>query len=75
MNDPATRASGAPRLQVKPRLCDIVVAHWDSATSWGLQVADYGLWAVQRRVERVDDQYMWAVQPTLASEFLPWGRA
>jgi hypothetical protein len=58
-----------------PRWCNVVVAHWDSATSWGLQVADYGLWAVQRRLERGDDKYMWAVQPTLGSEFLPWGKA
>lgn len=60
--------------QVAPWLGNMVVAHWESATCWGLQVADYGLWAVQRRLERGDDQWMWAVQPTLASEFLPWGR-
>jgi Protein of unknown function (DUF3800) len=62
--------------QVAPlRLTNVVVAHWDSATCWGLQVADYGLWAIQRRIERGDDQWMWAVRPTLATEFLPWGRA
>ena len=61
--------------QVKPRLRNVVVAHWDSATCWGLQVADYGLWAVQREVERDDSRWMWAVQPTLASRFLPWGAA
>lgn len=60
--------------QVAPWLGNMVVAHWESATCWGLQVADYGLWAVQRRLERGDDQWMWAVTPTLASEFLPWGR-
>jgi hypothetical protein len=60
-------------LQVAPRLGSVVVAHWDSASSWGLQVADYALWAVQRHIERGDDQYMPAVRPTLASEFLPWG--
>jgi hypothetical protein len=59
--------------QVAPRLANVAVAHWDSATCWGLQVADYGLWAVQRRLERGDDQWMWAVTPTLASEFLAWG--
>src|SRR5487761_1332781 len=59
--------------QVTPSLRDVHVAHWDSATCWGLQVADYGLWAVQRRLERRDEQYMWAVQPTLASAFLPLG--
>jgi hypothetical protein len=58
--------------QVTPYLRNVVVAHWDSATSWGLQVADYGLWAVQRRIERGDEQYMWAVQPTLASQFQPF---
>ncbi len=42
---------------------------------WGLQVADYGLRAVQRRLERGDNKYMTAVQPTLRSEFLPWGNA
>jgi len=58
-----------------PSWCKVVVAHWDSATSWGLQVADYGLWAVQRDLERGDDAFMWAVRPTLSSCFLPWGRA
>jgi hypothetical protein len=38
--------------QTAPRLREVVVAHWDSASSWGLQVADYGLWAVQRHIER-----------------------
>lgn len=61
--------------QATPRLRNVVTAQWDSATCWGLQVADYGLWAVQRHVERGDDQYMWAVQPTLASMFLPWRSA
>jgi hypothetical protein len=58
--------------QVTPYLRNVVTAHWDSATSWGLQVADYGLWAVQRWIERGDDQYMWAVRPTLASLFMPF---
>jgi len=60
-------------VQVKPRLRDVVVAHWDSATCWGLQVADYGLWAVQRRIERGDGQYMPFIRPTLVTEFLPFG--
>ncbi len=55
--------------------CTVVVAHWDSASSWGLQVADYALWAVQRQLERDDPSYMTAVAPTLRSQFLPWGRA
>lgn len=56
-----------------PPWATVVVAHWDSGNCWGLQVADYGLWAVQRRLERGDNKYMAAVQPTLRSEFLPWG--
>ncbi|MCG5213364.1 hypothetical protein [Streptosporangium sp. KLBMP 9127] len=58
-----------------PPLRDVVVCHWDSCTSWGLQVADYGLWALQRNLDRGDDKFMWAVESTLQSTFLPWGRA
>lgn len=61
--------------QVRPFLRNVTVAHWDSASCWGLQVADYALWAVQRRIERGDDHYMWAVEPSLYTEFTPWGRA
>lgn len=66
------RAIDIVSAQVRPQLRDVVVAHWDSASSWGLQVADYGLWAVQRKIERGDDQWMWAIAPTLASVFLPF---
>jgi hypothetical protein len=62
-------------VQVQPFRGTVRVAHWDSATCWGLQVADYGLWAVQRSIERGDDQYLDAIKPTLASTFFPWGRA
>ncbi len=55
--------------------CTVVVAHWDSASSWGLQVADYALWAVQRKLERGDPSYLDAIRPNLRSRFLPWGRA
>lgn len=58
-----------------PRDSDVIVAHWDSATSWGLQVADYGLWAVQRNLERGDQRHMGAIEPTLRSRFFPWGKA
>lgn len=61
--------------QVKPGLRNVIVAHWDSASCWGLQVADYGLWAVQRLIERQDSQYMWAVDPSLRSKFMPLGQA
>lgn len=53
----------------------LIVAHWDSASSWGLQVADYALWAVQRQLESGDDRYMPTIRPTLMSRFTPWGRA
>lgn len=46
-----------------------------SATSWGLQVADYALWAVQRDLLSRDDRYMAAIRPTLGTCYLPWGRA
>lgn len=46
---------------------------WDGATSWGLQVADYGLWAVQRRREVGRCDWWHCVEPTLQSEFYPWG--
>lgn len=61
--------------QVSSSLRRVVTAHWDSATCWGLQVADYGLWAVQRFIERGDDRYMKWVEPSLYSKFMPWGTA
>lgn len=58
-----------------PPGCTVVVAHWNSATSWGLQVADYGLWAAQRSLERGDERHMAAVRPMLSTYFFPWGKA
>ncbi|MGH3929871.1 MAG: DUF3800 domain-containing protein [Pseudonocardiaceae bacterium] len=52
----------------------IVLCHWDSATSWGLQVADYGLWAVQRLLERGVSPFYPSIEPTLRSIFTPWGK-
>lgn len=51
---------------------DINLCVWDNATSWGLQVADYALWAVQRRLETGTCDWWHYVEPTLASEFYPW---
>lgn len=31
----------------------IIPIYWDSASSWGLQVADYGLWAAQRHLYEI----------------------
>lgn len=53
---------------------DVVLCIWDSATSWGLQIADYALWAIQRRQE--DRPGTWwddYVSPTTTSVFFPWG--
>lgn len=55
---------------------EIVLCVWDAASSWGVQVADYGLWAVQRQLEgRSCLWYPTHVQPSLQSTFTPWGRA
>lgn len=54
---------------------DITLCVWDAASSWGLQVADYALWAVHRDLEgRVCDWYEPYVKPHLESVFTPWGR-
>lgn len=49
---------------------------WKSATSAGLQIADYALWAIQRHLLRGDCvEYVQAVQPTLTNIHYPWGEA
>lgn len=53
----------------------IVLCVWSSASSWGLQMADYALWAVQRNLERGSCAwYEKSVQPSVKTEFFPWGR-
>jgi Protein of unknown function (DUF3800) len=55
---------------------NVVLCVWDAASSWGVQVADYGLWAAQRNLEgRPCPWFLPSVNPTLRSTFLPWGRA
>jgi hypothetical protein len=48
---------------------------WNVETAWGLQVADYALWAVQRRAMAKSgtwwDDY---IRPTTNSVFFPWGQ-
>jgi hypothetical protein len=47
---------------------------WRSSTSVGLQIADYGLWAIQRKIIRGESwQYEKAVAPTLRNLLYPWG--
>lgn len=53
----------------------VVLCHWDSAMSWGLQVADYGLWAVQRLLERGVSPFYSSIAPTLRSALTPLGEA
>lgn len=55
---------------------NITLCIWKAPTSWGLQVADYGLWATQRKLE--GKKCTWfdpCIKPTLETEFFPWGRA
>nr|WP_247600891.1 DUF3800 domain-containing protein [Cellulomonas hominis] len=55
---------------------NIVLCIWDASSSWGLQVADYALWAVHRNLlGRPCYWYEESVLPTLHSTFKPWGRA
>lgn len=54
---------------------NITLCVWTAQSAWGLQVADYGLWAVQRKLE--GKKCTWfepCIKPTLASVFTPWGR-
>jgi len=79
----ATLGTAARRTAVRAALQDVVnqvmwdrevtLCVWDSATSWGLQVADYGLWATQRNF--IMGKTMWydtCVRPTERSRFQPW---
>jgi len=55
---------------------EIIPCIWEASSSWGIQVADYGLWATQRIMEgRPCPWFEPCVQPTLQSKFAPWGRA
>ncbi|MDQ1747275.1 MAG: hypothetical protein QOD07_1538 [Frankiaceae bacterium] len=55
---------------------NVVLCVWDAPSSWGVQVADYGLWAAQRVLEsRPCPWYDPCIKPTAATRFLPWGRA
>lgn len=46
---------------------------WDSATSWGLQMADYATWAVQRQLTHGDlTIYAEKIKPLIKFKYLPW---
>lgn len=54
-----------------PKL-DITLCIWDSSTSWGLQVADYGLWVVQRDLRLGYCKHFKAISPLIGSVYSPW---
>jgi hypothetical protein len=47
---------------------------WDASTAWGLQLADYGVWAAQRHQTRGNlAQYADWIEPLTQSVYTPWG--
>jgi hypothetical protein len=50
----------------------IVLCHWDAATSWGLQAADYCLWSLQRGKEK-EAKFLKHLESLPGSRFQPWG--
>lgn len=47
---------------------------WEAQSSWGIQVADYGLWSTQRvLIGRSSQWHDDAVEPTLQTRFMPLG--
>ena len=54
---------------------NITLCVWSARSSWGLQVADYALWAVQRNLEgKKCTWYAPCIKPHLTSTFFPWGQ-
>ncbi|MEX1908632.1 DUF3800 domain-containing protein [Janibacter sp. Y6] len=54
----------------------VVACVWEAPSSWGIQVADYGLWSVQRELLGKGSQWhSTCVEPFLETTFRPWGRA
>lgn len=53
---------------------DFTLCTWDASTAWGLQVADYALWAIQRRQEAKTGTW-WEeyVQAHTFNVNFPWG--
>lgn len=55
---------------------EITLCHWDASSAWGLQVADYALWAVHRNLVGRDlRDYTTTIQPLVRSISTPWGLA
>ncbi|MBQ0925919.1 DUF3800 domain-containing protein [Saccharopolyspora endophytica] len=63
--------------QALERVCNkfnvnLTLCTWDSRSSWGLQVADYGAWAVQRKIRTGSSEHYNLIEPLLYSVFRPW---
>ena len=53
----------------------ITLCIWPASTIWGLQLADYALWAAHRNlVDRPLANYASTVGQHVATRFLPWGQ-
>lgn len=53
---------------------DVTACFWDSSSTWGLQVADYLLWARQRVLQgKAVNVYETHVEPLVESTHFPWG--
>ncbi len=52
----------------------VVLCHWNCETSWGLQIADYALWSLQRSLEKGKDDFLPYIEPLLGSWNFPWAR-
>ncbi|WP_461004682.1 DUF3800 domain-containing protein [Trueperella pyogenes] len=51
-----------------------VACYWDSRSVWGLQAADYLLWATQREIMgRTSGRHSGVVQTLTSSKRFPWG--
>lgn len=69
-----TQASAALRDVCAQMKRESVLCVWDAGTSWGLQIADYALWAIQRRADGgVGTWWDDYVRASTASTFFPWG--
>lgn len=55
---------------------NVTLCYWDSTSCWGLQSADYLLWATHRQIVRPGTMryYESLVDPLVKSTFFPWGR-
>jgi hypothetical protein len=52
----------------------VVPCVWDAQSSWGIQVADYALWSVQRDLAgKPTSWHERCVKPNLETCFRPWG--